>query len=120
MIGHLPIINLRKQGFSPTVIFVSDVYDSNNWYNPGEKYGEVWEHDHATVCILPDEPLELLDLRFCVGLRVLANFGTEKRAKQVLEAFKGASAQTVVSSHCYQVEGKDFFTTGWSEVWNKN
>lgn len=110
MLGHEPLLKLRMQGFSPSVVFVNETIVGTDWFEHG---------DYATVCITPDEPLELLDLRFCMGLVVSVGSTSENRAKRLLEAFKGAGAQTVASSHCYQVKSKEYFETGWSEIWHK-
>jgi hypothetical protein len=110
MIGHEPLLKLRMQGFSPSVVFVNETIVGTDWFEHG---------DFATVCILPDEPLELLDLRFCMGLVVSTGSTSENRAKRLLEAFKSAGAQAVAATHCYPIEGKTFYKTGWSEIWSK-
>lgn len=118
MFGHEKLISMRKQGFTPISIFVDDSKVCSDWFNPGERYGEVWESESPHICILPEETLELLDLRFSVGLVVHIGASSERRAKELLAAFK-EHADTIVSCYGEQVEGKDYFEMKWSELWHK-
>ena len=115
MIGHLPLIQMRMSGFTPTDIWVGEDTVCCDWNNPGEKYDEVWNPDFPTVCILPDEPLELLDLRFAVGTRVHVTSNLENRAKALLEAFNGI-ANEVVATHAVEKTGEKFPDVKWFEV----
>ena len=117
MQGHEGILKLRKKGFIPTSIFVSESTFCSDWFNPGEKYGEQWEMDYPHVCILPDEPIELLDLRFSVGTVVHISGDSVERSKAVLEAFKGAGAQRVIGCVSKKVEGKEYYINEWMETW---
>ena len=71
MHGHLPLIAMRKRGIKPGIVFLNDFpcETAKDWHNPGEKFGESWGPDHATVCTVGDV-IQLLDLRFLVGMRV--------------------------------------------------
>lgn len=109
MIGHEKIIQLRKVGKVPIIVFVDEYKVCLNW----EEF-----NDHVSVYIGPEEPLELLDLRWSVGLVVSTGSTSEKRAKELLEAFK-PYCNTVASSHSFQPEGKSYFLTEWSEVWHR-
>lgn len=119
MLGHEPIVSLRKRGVSVQNVFITENDVCSDWDKPGERYGQVWEMDCPTVCIYPDEPLERLDLRFSVGTVVHITSGTEVRAKQLLEAFR-VYANTVVSSSVVQANGKSFFNTEYFELWQQS
>lgn len=99
MRGHEPIIKMRLRGKKPAVVFLNDCpcTTSRDWHNPGEKYGEVWPADHASVCTHGD-PLSSLDLRFLVGVRVHVASVSEGRAKALFEKVKGVGAAMVVAS----------------------
>ena len=113
MLGHEKIFSLRSTGFTPRDIFVDESNVFYDWYTK-DVYGGP---DHFAVCILPDETLEMLDLRFCVGLVVHISSSSEKRVKELLEAFKKAGAKVVASIATKRVEGKSFYKTEWSEIW---
>ena len=78
MHGHLPLIAMRKRGIKPGIVFLNDYpcETSKDWHNPGEEFGESWGLDHATVCTVGDV-IQLLDLRFLVGMRVSITSTTE-------------------------------------------
>jgi hypothetical protein len=118
MIGHLPIIKMRMNRVAPAVVFLNDFEDkkAKDWLNPGEKYGEVWPSDHATVSINPNEPVSNLDLRFLNGLRVLISGSTEERTKALYKRSIDAGAKTVAASHMIFSGPFGRVTTGWFEI----
>ena len=120
MRGHAPILRMRLAGKRTTIVFLSDFVTqvSKDWHNPGERYGEVWPADHATVEIEPTENIATLDLRFLAGVKVSISCTTEQRAKALAEACKRAGATTVAAVHCYPVNHSRF-VSGWTEIWHK-
>jgi len=121
MRGHAPILRMRLAGRRPAIVFLCDfeTQSSKDWQNPGERYGEVWAPDHATVQIDENESIGLLDLRFLNGLRVCVSGRTEQRAKALFEACKKAGATTVAASHAYFVNPHRC-QSGWTEIWHKD
>lgn len=119
MHGHEPIIAMRLAGTAPQFIFVNDYPDATarDWQNPGEKYGEVWTPDHATVCTFGDKA-SALDFRFMTGLKVSITATTEGRAKALFELAKASGAVTVAACHS-DPDKSPIGQTGWQEVWNK-
>lgn len=61
--------------------------------------------------------VQLLDMRFLVGLRVSISGSTEVRAKALSEKAKASGAKLVAATHSYR-EGSRF-VSGWTEVWRK-
>ena len=120
MRGHAPILRMRLAGLKPTIVFMSDFLTpkSKDWHNPGEKYGEIWPADNATVEIEPTESIASLDLRFVSGITVSLSCGTEQRAKALAYACKLAGATTVAATHTYFVT-PDGCESGWTEIWHK-
>lgn len=122
MRGQEPIIAMRKKGMRPAIIFINDTPElsilSKEWGNPGARYGEVWEPDHACVDVLESETVERLDFRFVTGCTVSISSSTEKRAKRLFEACKRVGASVVAACHSIDHGGR--ITTGWCEVWRAN
>lgn len=120
MIGHLPIIKMRLNRVAPTIVFFGDFEDpaAKDWVNPGEKYGQEWPSDHATVCIKPNESISNLDLRFFNGLRVSISGSTEARAKAMYQRCIDAGAKTVAACHVIVSGPFERVSTGWSEVYH--
>ena len=116
MRGHEPIIAMRKAGTAPKIVFINDFHcqTARDWHNPGEKYGEVWPADHATVSTAGDA-LSSLDLRFLVGLKVSISSLTEGRAKALFEKAKASGAKTVAA--CHSITGiHTGCKSGWTEI----
>ena len=120
MRGHSPILRMRLAGTRPRIVFINDfpTADAKDWHSPGEKYGQRWAADHATVQIDATDRIASLDLRFLAGVTVSASGSTESRAKELLEACKAAGAATVAATHVifanpYRCE------SGWTEVWHQ-
>lgn len=109
MQGHEPIIAMRRKGRAPGVVFINDFpcKTSRDWHICG---------DHATVSV-HEEVIQLLDLRFLVGLRVSINGSTEVRAKALFEKAKASGARVVGAVHACRHNG--IVKSGWCEVWKK-
>jgi len=111
MRGHEPIISMRNAGSKPKIVFINDFpcQTSKDWHNPGEKYGEIWAADHATVSTAGDT-VSSLDLRFLVGLTVRITAESDRRAKDLFAKARQFGATTVLSTS---------ILSGWSEFFNK-
>lgn len=121
MTGHEPIIKMRVNGMVPTIVFLGDFQDpaAKDWNKPGEKYGQKWAPDHATVCIGPDEKVNTLDLRFLKGLRVSISATTEDRAKALFQRSINAGAKTVAAGHIIFEGPFERISTGWNDIYHE-
>ena len=120
MRGHEPIIAMRQGGTKPTIVFINDFpcAASRDWQNPGDKYGETWPADHATVSTDGDQ-LSSLDLRFVVGLTVSISSHSEGRAKALFAKAKWFGAATVAATH-YKPTASLTQRSGWTEIFHAN
>lgn len=109
MRGHEGIIDMRKQGKRPAIVFLNDYPCSAelDWRQWG---------DHATVEVHGDQP-EWIDLRYLIGLRVSITAATVERAKRFMEACKRAGATTVGAGVVEVIGGRHEGV--WSDVWTK-
>ena len=107
MNGHEAIIRMRQNGKKPSFVFINDFPCSTDW----EQHG-----DHATVCIDGDD-IDLLDLRFLIGLKVSCMSKSERRAKAIFEACKAFGATSV---GCTSIDDKKraWEQDGWSQIWH--
>lgn len=119
MLGHLPILKMRSKGKRPSIVFINDypTQEAKDWHNPGAKFGQVWEPDHATVQIDEGDNIASLDLRFLTGLTVSATGRTEARAKALFDACKRAGAKTVAAVHAIGL-GTFQIKDGWFEIFH--
>ena len=95
MHGHEHLIDLRKQGQKPSMVFLTDAPVLGKWWEEG---------DYPEVCVFHDVP-ERADLRFLVNLSVCITASTKARAKAFFDACKAAGAATV--STCYFPTNQD-------------
>lgn len=102
MHGHDALINIRKSGRKPGIIFINDYQCKTDWFEEG---------DNVTICVAGDVP-EMLDLRFLAGCMVSITGASKDRAKRLMEACKRGGASVVAAGI-----GKDITGKGWSEVW---
>lgn len=110
MRGHERLIEYRLKGKAPRLVFVNDYPCKTDWHeNPG---------DAVTICTHGD-PIETLDLRFLVGLRVSISTPSEKRAKTLFERVKKAGASAVAVCHV-QTDRKPWEQNGYAETWSRN
>ena len=108
MRGHQKLIDLRRDGFKPPVVFLND-------YRADPSIAE--DIFDGSVIEIAGEDLERLDLRFLVGLRVSAGATTESRAKAILEACKRGGAAMVAVCHLPERRA-DQKTTDYIEIWS--
>lgn len=106
---HNEIIERRKAGKVPPVVFVND-YPMTN-----DKRHDALTFD--TVCVDGDV-IQLLDLRFLVGLKVSISSLSETRARALAEKCKASGAAVVAACHVQQ-DKHGWLQTGWAEVWKK-
>lgn len=107
MKGHDTLIQLRKAGRVPKIVFVNDYPCKTDWF----------EHsDHATICT-DGEALSSLDLRCLTGLRVSISASTESRAKALFAKAKWFDAKTVAACHV-QAGVKPWEQSGWFEIYH--
>jgi hypothetical protein len=104
MRGADKLIELRRSGRRPAVVFLND-YPTHAAFLDG-----------TTVDISGDD-LSGLDLRFLVGLTVSTGATTENRAKAILEACKRAGA-AVVACCLIRANPQDRTQTDFLEIWN--
>lgn len=108
MNGHQALIALRQQRMAPKIVFVNDYPCKTDWHELG---------DAVTICTHGDV-IQLLDLRFLVGMTVSISSPNEIRARALYAACKAAGAKTVAA--CHIAEGKrPWEQTGWAHVWHK-
>lgn len=119
MRGHTPILKMRLQRKCPSIVFFGDFNEpaASDWHDPGAKYGEKWEPDHATVQVEANDCIERLDLRFLAGCRVSISGTTEQRTKAMFEACKRAGAKTVAASHII-FTNSHLCKSGWTEIYH--
>lgn len=96
MRGHTQVIEMRKAGYKPPIVFLDDWPSNDKWRQ---------EDDHPQISIIDEKP-QHADLRFLIGLRVNITCSTESRAKAFFEAAKAAKAEIVAC--------------GWSESPKRN
>ena len=107
MIGDMPLKRIRMAGKAPKAVWV--------WVgmHPTEMsalWPEIPEfHSHPEVAILPTDRIELLDLRFAVGLQVhIDGDDTRERILKAHRAFTEAGAKVVAT----MIEGNLLFNEG--------
>ena len=103
MKGHEELIRLRMQGFKPEFVFINDYPCKTDW----AAYG-----DMATVCTA-GKPLESLDLRFLVGIKVNVASLSKKRAQRLFQLCKENGAVLVAANEVNRS------ADGWAEIWSK-
>ena len=106
MRGHEHLIDMRKAGQRPAIVFINDFPCQTDWADWG---------DHATVCVHGDS-LSNMDLRFVVGMTVSVSSFDESRAKRIADACKQAGARIVAGAHAIRINEIQT-TTGWADVW---
>ena len=92
MRGHSAAIDMRRQGFTPRMVFI-DLGDASDWPS-------LWPANcphRAHVEIDDDEPISGLDFRFCVGLKVVVQGKDMARVRLVSEACLEAGAGEVTA-----------------------
>jgi hypothetical protein len=95
MTGHEPLIAMRRNGFKPAFVWLSEA-----GFTPST---------HEVHIAKTDIP-EALDLRFLVGVTVLAESQNRERLGQILKACMEAKARRVIAS-LYRKEPNGLFET---------
>lgn len=108
MRGHNEIIELRKSGLKPGWVYLNDFPCETDWYKNGLP---------ATVCVA-GESFSGLDLRFLVGLSVVANSDSETRAKALFSAAKKSGAEFVAGVEIQPCKHHSE-QSGWADTWWK-
>lgn len=105
MNGHEKVIELRRvHRRAPTFVFLND-YPCD----PGIR--------GTTATVSTDQDvIQLLDLRFLVGLRVMVCSNSETRAKALAEKCKASGASMVGACH---MKPGNVVQDGWTEVWHR-
>ena len=88
MKGHEQLIEMRLNRMKPDWVFLEDLNIVSDWSSG----------DYPTINVYGDD-LKTLDLRFLVGLRVLASSDDENRAKELLEACKRHRVRYCTANH---------------------
>jgi len=109
MRGHEAILAMRQAGKRPSFVFLNDYPCETAWQQHG---------DHATVSTDGDV-VQLLDLRFLVGLKVSISSESEVRAMALFDQCKAAGASCVGAAHIDKTR-KPWDQHGWSSVWHKD
>ena len=89
MIGHEPLIQLRKQGQKPSMVFLTDYDCRPDWH---------LYNDFPEICIHKDKPFDC-DLRFLVGLDVTITASSKDRAIKFYNQCKSIGAFLVASTY---------------------
>jgi hypothetical protein len=110
MKGHEEILNMRRSGKRPNIVFLNDhpcMRGELDW----ARYGE-----NAVVEVHGDQP-EWLDLRYLVGLTVSITAANEKRGRRLMQACIKAGAAVVGAGVADIVNGRH--ESVWFEIWRK-
>jgi hypothetical protein len=92
MRGHQALLELRRGGLRPGLVFVDLVAE----HSPITADWQTWGKQ-AHLAVLETEPIRTLDLRCLVGLHVIASGLDAERVARLHEACKAAGAARVVS-----------------------
>ena len=95
MIGDMPLKRMRMAGKAPTAVWVWVGINPSSIAAQWHEIPEFW--NHPEVDILPSDRIELLDLRFAVGLQVHIDGDSKDRILEAHRAFSYAGAKMVVS-----------------------
>ena len=97
MIGHQPLVKMRRAGYVPASLWVID----DDWF-PWD-FDRLWPDrlkglNHACIRIERSDTPETLDLRFAVGMRVLVEaLRGDDRARRLHDAFACAKPSILVT-----------------------
>jgi hypothetical protein len=105
MTGHEPLIELRKLGHKPSMVFLTDFDCLPDWHIYNER---------PEICVFKDQPLRC-DLRFLVGLNVTISARTKDRAIKFYENCKRSGAILVATTYHQANPWKTYFA-----FYNKN
>jgi hypothetical protein len=99
MIGHEPLIELRKLGKKPSMVFLTDFDCKPDWqlYN-----------NYPEICVFNEHPLRC-DLRLLVGLSVTITASSKERAITFYENCKRSGANLVATTYHQYHPWKTYF-----------
>ena len=103
-----PIVVMRYLGKIPEYVFLEDSQGNPEWH----LYDEM-----PTVSILGDD-IKTLDLRFLVGLRVLASSESESRCKALLKVLKRHKVRYAMVNQI-RTDQKPWQQTGFFETFGE-
>ena len=109
MRGQDGIIKIRMQGLAPALINIDDY----SFKSPLTDWEE--KDQTPTVCVHKDV-LEMLDLRFLIGMTVNISSASEDRAKRLFDLCKKARAKKVISGHV--ITKGEVSKTGWMDFYH--
>lgn len=95
MIGDMPLKRIRMAGKAPKAVWVWVGINPSSIAAQWHEIPEFW--NHPEVDILPSDRIELLDLRFAVGLQVHIDGDSKDRILEAHRAFSYAGAKMVIS-----------------------
>lgn len=109
MNGHEAIISMRRNGFKPAYVWLQD--------------SGLIPTDYAVTLAKTDIP-EALDLRFLVGVTVLAESQDKDRLQRIASACRQAKASRVIASlsrrvDAYRTETVEITDTDEVMTWQK-
>lgn len=104
MKGHETIIEMRKQRQAPAWVWINET---------GDDWGK-FNDSMPTVVIEPSERVELLDLRWSVGLNLSIAAVGEKRVNQIKSAFLKYSPKRMICTTFEKIDG--FMPFGVTEI----
>ncbi len=108
MQGQQHILAMRKSGYAPDIVFVNDYPCKTDWFDEGLA---------ATVCVYRDR-IELLDMRFLVGLTVCITSDNLDRAKRLYAVAKACGAARIGA--CQTTNHKNpSMSDGWAAIWHR-
>ena len=120
MIGHEPLIAMRKTGIKPASVYVSDEVTqlTRDWHAHRTLSGLPMQQHAPCIAIEDKDTVQRLDLRFLVGLVVFVSGSTEARAKAIFEACKRAGAARVIGCHT-ATNRRNADPNSWIEIFEK-
>lgn len=89
MKGHRELIAMRRQGFKPAAVWISDDRCPIDWARWG---------DHPQICVAGDTP-ELEDFRFLVGIELVMVDGCDaQRVDRIAKACKVHAKRVIANT----------------------
>lgn len=92
MIGHMPLIEIRKAGKAPKAVWIWVGMDGKKWAASWADFEDTLAH--PKVCIEDKDRIDQLDLRFLVGMQVHID-GNDDRVLEAHLASLKAGAKDV-------------------------
>jgi hypothetical protein len=99
---------MRKKGLAPEMVNIDD-------YDFASPLALWEEHEHVPTVCVHNDALEMLDLRFLIGITVNISSASEERAKMLFSLCKKARAGQIMASH--SIRKGEVFNTGWMDFY---